>query len=230
MIAWVRRAWVQSPFRVIVLCGLWLAVIVATGLLFFHAHLPLSQQPFPDAHEYLDAANRLAHGHGFTTTVRDNPYSPHIHRAVNPPRFPPGTSLLLAPFALIGHFPGNVEFGARLLEVGLVIAVGWAAYSLAGWYAALLTALITATSQFMLVNNRIVMSDVAATVLMVVCLPLMKIGSRCAVHAWIRCGLRASGPREWCHRCRLRADRDLRMGPVASGGWCPTVRAWSGYL
>lgn len=182
MIAWVRRAWVQSPFRVIVLCGLWLAVIVATGLLFFHAHLPLSQQPFPDAHEYLDAANRLAHGHGFTTTVRDNPYSPHIHRAVNPPRFPPGTSLLLAPFALIGHFPGNVEFGARLLEVGLVIAVGWAAYSLAGWYAALLTALITATSQFMLVNNRIVMSDVAATVLMVVCLPLMKIGSRWSLY------------------------------------------------
>ncbi len=178
----MRVAWSNNPFRLIVLGSLWLVTIVSTGLLFFHAYLPLSQQPFPDAHEYINAAYRLAHGHGYTTTVRDNPYSPHIHRAINPPRFPPGTSLLLAPFVLVGQFPGNIEFGARLLGIALVFAVGWAAYSLAGWYAALPTALIAATSQFLLVNNRIVMSDVAAALLMVVCLPLMKLGTRWSMY------------------------------------------------
>ncbi len=163
--------------------GLWLLTVVATVLLLLHSPLPWSQQPFPDAHEYLNAAYRLAHGLGYSTTVRDNPYSPHLHQAVNPPRYPPGTSLLLAPFALLGSHPGNIELGARLLAVALVGATGWAAYSLGGWYAALLTALLTATSQFLLVNSRIVMSDVPAALLVVICLPLMRVGTRWSMYA-----------------------------------------------
>ena len=173
--SWLSKAYAKDPLRLIVLGGLGFFTIIATGLLLFHSPLPLSKQPFPDAHEYLNAANRLAHGQGYTTTVRDYPYSPHIHQVTNPPRFPPGTSLLLAPFALVGSYPGNVEFGVRLIAIALVVVTGWAALSIGGWYAALLAALITATSEFVLLNTRIVMSDALAALLIVVCVPLMRL-------------------------------------------------------
>jgi len=166
-----------DPFRTKVLCGLGFIALITTALLIWRQPFALSGaagQPFPDAHEYLNAAYRLAHWQGYTTTVRDNPYF-HIHQVVNPPRYPPGTSLVLAPFALIGNYPGNIEFGARLLVVALVIATGWAAYSLAGWYAALLAVVIISTSQFVLLNAHIVMSDVLAALLIVICVPLMKL-------------------------------------------------------
>jgi hypothetical protein len=118
----------------------------------------ISDQPFPDAHEYIDAAHRLADGLGYTTTVRDFPSSPHLAQAVNPPRFPPGTSLVLAPFALVGSFPDNVELGSRLIVVALVLAVAWAGYSLAGIWAAL------------------------SALLAVVLLPLMRIRARWSVY------------------------------------------------
>jgi hypothetical protein len=171
----LSSAWQNHPIRLAVLCGLGALALMTTSLLLFHQPLPLSAQPFPDAHEYLNAAYRLAHGHGYTTTVRDNPYSPHAEQVVNPPRFPPGTSLILAPFGLVGSYPGNIEFGARLLAVALVIATGWAAYSLAGWYAALLAVVIAATSQFVLLNTHVVMSDVLAATLVVLCIPLLRL-------------------------------------------------------
>ena len=61
---------------------------------------------------------------------------------------------MLAPFAWIGHYPGNIEFGSRLLVVALVIATGWAAFAIAGWYAALLAAFVTSTSEFALLTPR----------------------------------------------------------------------------
>lgn len=170
----LKTTFFNHPIRSCTLGLLGLFAILTTCLLFFHSPLPLSHQPFPDAHEYLDAANRLAHGQGYTTTVRDNVYSHHIHEAVNPPRFPPGTSLVLAPFALLGHFPGNIEFGSRLLVVGLVLATGWAAFTLAGWYAALLAVLIASTTDFLLIQTQIVMSDVLAALLAVLCIPLLR--------------------------------------------------------
>ena len=170
-----------NRIRLVVLCGLGFLGLVTTALLIFHQPLSLSNQPLPDAHEYLNAADRLALGHGYTTTVRDNAYSPHASQLVNPPRFPPGTSLVLAPFGLIGHYPGNIELGARLVVVALVIATGWAAYSLAGWFAALVAIVIAATSQFVLLNSHVVMSDALGALLIVICLPLMKLEKRWSV-------------------------------------------------
>jgi hypothetical protein len=172
----------KDPFRFIVLGGLGSLALVFTVLLLVRQPFSLANQPFPDAHEYLNAAFRLAHGHGYTTTVRDNPFSPHRHQSVNPPRFPPGTSLILAPFGLVGHYPGNIEFGSRLVVVALVIAAGWAAFVMAGWYAALLAAFITSTSEFALVSTRVVMSDALAALLIVVSVPLMKMHSRWSVY------------------------------------------------
>ena len=168
----------KDPFRFITLGGLGSLALVFAVLLLLRQPFSLVDQPFPDAHEYINSAARLAHGHGYTTTVRDNPFSPHRRQSVNPPRFPPGTSLILAPFGLVGHYPGNIEFGSRLVVVALVIAAGWAAFVMAGWYAALLAAFITSTSEFALVSTRVVMSDALAALLIVVSVPLMKMTSK----------------------------------------------------
>ena len=177
----LSNAFVDDPLRILLTSGLAAVVIVTTSLLLFNHPYPLARQPFPDAHEYLNTAYRLAHGHGYTTTVRDNPRS-GITQVVNPPRFPPGTSLVLAPFALLGHYPGNVEFGSRVLVVGLVLATGWAAYTLAGWYAALVASLVASTSEFVLVNSHLVMSDALGALLAVLCLPLLRINKIWAMY------------------------------------------------
>jgi hypothetical protein len=148
----------------------------------------IADQPFPDAHEYIDAAHRLANVLGYTTTVRDFPLSPHLAQAVNPPRFPPGTSLVLAPFALVGSFPGNVEFGSRLIVVALVLAVAWAGYSLAGIWTALIASLLVATSDFAVISTHEVMSDALSALLAVVLLPLMRIRATWSVYL---CGVLA---------------------------------------
>jgi hypothetical protein len=177
----LRAANSKDRFRVIVLGILGLLTLAFTLVLLLRQPYSLPNQPFPDAHEYLNAANRLAHGHGYTTTVRDNAFN-HQHQSVNPPRYPPGTSLLLAPFALLGHYPGNVEFGSKLIVVAMVIAAGWAAFVIAGWYAALLTAFITSISEFALVSARTVMSDALAALLIVVAVPLMKMHRKWSVY------------------------------------------------
>ena len=180
--AGLRDAFIASPGHVITLGCLALLTVSGILLLLFQNPYPLINQPFPDAHEYLNAAYRIAHGHGYTTTVRDNAFSPHVHHVVNPPRFPPGTSLVLAPFALIGTYPANVEFGARLIVLGLVFVVGWAGYSLSGWFAALLAAFVTAISSFATFSAHVVMSDALGALLTVVCLPLMTLKAKWAFY------------------------------------------------
>ena len=170
----LARSYTDNPLRFFTFGLLGFLALLTTAMLLLQTPNPLSRQPFPDAHEYLNAADRLAHGQGYTTTVRDNLYSPHGQKAVNPPRFPPGTSLVLAPFAVIGTYPGNVELGARLIVVGLVVATAWAAFTLAGWYAALLAALFVSTSEFLVRNSQVVMSDALAVLLIVLCLPLIR--------------------------------------------------------
>ena len=156
--------------------------VATTVALFLHRPFSVADQPFPDAHEYLNAAYRLAHGQGYTTTVRDYASSPHLRMAVNPPRFPPGTSLVLAPFALLGSYPANVEFGSQLITVALVLAVGWAAYTLAGRYAGLLAVILASTSEFVMKSMHLVMSDPLAALLAVLCVPLLSLRKPWAIY------------------------------------------------
>jgi hypothetical protein len=178
----IRNAVRQSPGHVVALTCLALLTVVVLVVVLLNHPYGLSDQPFPDAHEYLNAAYRLAHGHGYTTTVRDNVFSPHARQAVNPPRYPPGTSLVLAPFSLLGDYPGNEEVGARLIVVALVVASGWAGYVLGGWYPALISAFVVALSPFAMVNTQIVMSDALGALLIVVCVPLMKVRAKWAYY------------------------------------------------
>ena len=174
----LRETFRRSPGHAIAMSSLAGLTLVVLVLLLLNHPYALRDQPLPDAHEYLNASYQLAHGHGYTTTVRDNAFSQHARQAAYPPRFPPGTSLVLAPFALLGTYPGNVEFGSRVIVVALVLATGWAGYVLRGWYAALLASLVVALSPFALVNTHIVMSDALGALFIVVCLPLMMLKTK----------------------------------------------------
>ena len=176
----LRTALKASSGHAVALGVLAIVTLVLIVKLLLNHPFALSDQPFPDAHEYLNEAYRLAHGHGFTTTVRDYPFSAHARQAVNPSRYPPGTAIVLAPFSLFGSYPGNVEFGGRIIVVALVLAAGWAGFSLRGWYAAMISAFVVALSPFAMVNTQIVMSDALGALLIVVCVPLMKVRAKWA--------------------------------------------------
>jgi 4-amino-4-deoxy-L-arabinose transferase-like glycosyltransferase len=127
---------------------------------------PLSQQPFPDSYEYADAAWQLAHGHGYVTVV--NEHTGRFGRVARPPRFPFGTSIVLAPFAaLIDGFPHGVQVGARVISVAYVIVVVWAAWALGGALAGALAALMLLLSPFAHESATLIMSDALGATLAV---------------------------------------------------------------
>jgi hypothetical protein len=120
---------------------------------------PLPQQPFPDSQEYADAAYQLVHGNGYVTTV-------HGH-GPEPPRYPPGFSLALTPFAALGDYPANVAVGARAFAVLYVVITAAAAWRLGGPTASALTLVLIGSSPFALVSSRLVLSDALAAALTV---------------------------------------------------------------
>jgi hypothetical protein len=114
--------------------ALMLGALVVGSVLLAHP-VPLAAQPQPDAPEYADSAYRMAHGKGYTTTLRDQPNHP---QGANPPRYQMGYPVVLAPFSLLGQYPGNVQTGARIVAAALVLVVGWSAYAAGGaWSAAI---------------------------------------------------------------------------------------------
>lgn len=123
---------------------------------------PLAEQPFPDAQEYADGARRIADGEGYVTYVHgDEPL---------PPRYPPGFSLTLVPFASFGHYPANVQFGAKVIVLLYVLVVAFAAWRLGGPLAAALATAVVGMSPFAREFAGLVLSDVlvaTATVLLV---------------------------------------------------------------
>jgi hypothetical protein len=126
---------------------------------------PLAEQPSPDAQEYADSARSLAQDRGFFTFIYDGQREP--------PRYPPGYPLALAPFALIGSFPGNVERGARAYVLLYVLAVVIAAWVLGGPVAAAIAAVVVGISPFARDAAHLVMSDVLYAALTVAVLPLI---------------------------------------------------------
>jgi hypothetical protein len=132
--------------------------------------VPLSAQPYPDAREYANSAYRLAHGDGYTTTVKDK----GIHPGVNPPRYPPGYPMLLAPFATVGHYPANVQFGAKVIVAALIVLVALAAFDLAGPWAGILAVLLAFSTTFIRQMDRLVLSDALGVALTVALFPLLR--------------------------------------------------------
>jgi hypothetical protein len=154
-------------------------IILSSGFLLSRHTLGPAGQPFPDAFEYADAATRLAHGHGYTTIIREQFVSPHADRAVNPPRYPPGYPILLTPFAAADH----VNVGVRVAAVLLVLAVAWAAFELGGPWAATIAVLLTIAGRFTRQSAYLVLSDAFAAALAVAILPLVRRRTPTAIYA-----------------------------------------------
>jgi hypothetical protein len=115
---------------------------------------PLGQQPFPDAQETADATRQLVTGNGYVTFVHGS--------KPEPPRYPPGYSLLLAPFAAAGEFPENVQRGATFYAAIYLLLGAVAAWTLGGPAAGALAAILIAVSPFVRIEAMLVMSDAIA--------------------------------------------------------------------
>ena len=112
----------------------------------------LADQPFPDAQETADATRQLVNGNGYVTYVHDD--KPH------PPRYPPGFSLALAPFAVLSDsYPSNIQFGAKLYAALYVLAAVISAWIIKDPLAGALIAIFIGVSPFARVEASLIMSD-----------------------------------------------------------------------
>jgi hypothetical protein len=128
---------------------------------------PFSVQPFPDAAEYASSAYALAHDQGYSTNV-------HSGQA-QPPRYPPGYPLALAPFAAAGSYPHDVQQGAKFYALAYFAVAVLAAWVLAGPLAGLLAAVLVGASPFAHDAAGFVLSDALVAGLTV--LPLALLGA-----------------------------------------------------
>jgi 4-amino-4-deoxy-L-arabinose transferase-like glycosyltransferase len=127
---------------------------------------PLVQQPFPDSAEYTDSARSLARDEGFYTFI----YKGHIQ----PPRYPPGYPMALAPFAAVGSYPRDVQRGAKFWAMGYVLVAALAAWALGGPLAAAIAAILIGVSPFAKDSAGLVLSDAFIAMLTVLVVPLLR--------------------------------------------------------
>ena len=127
----------------------------------------LDQQPFPDSHEYADVARHLAAGEGYLTTVHDN--------LAQPPRYPPGFSLMLVPFAAFGGtYPGSVLGATHWFGVVYVLGAAATAWLLGGPIAAGVAAALVGTAPFAIESASLVMADALVTAITVLVAGLLQ--------------------------------------------------------
>lgn len=140
--------------------------------------VPLDSQPFPDSQAYADMAFQIANGNGFLTRIDERlpadqqPTSGHL----NPSRYPPGLSLVLAPFVRFGDNElSDTQTGARFIAVLLLLAIFAASAALGGPTAAGIAALVTWMSPFVKKSSRLVMSDAFGALLTVAILAVLAV-------------------------------------------------------
>jgi hypothetical protein len=133
---------------------------------------PLSLQPSPDSDEYASSANSLANDEGFYATTTT------AHNWRQPPRYPLGYPIALAPFATIGSYPRNVQRGAKFWAMIYVLVAVIAAWALGGPLAATLAALFIGVSPFAKDAAGLVLSDAFTAMLAVLMLPLLRYMNR----------------------------------------------------
>lgn len=158
-----------------------LLVLLAVGALIAFASPP--NPVIWDARVYADTAQHIAVGDGIRTGVPNGPGTlPRLQR----PQYPPGLPVLLAPFAAAHH----VRAGARLLSFLALLAVAWAAWSVAGPLAALLATAALLSAPFYGESARTVMADMPSAGLAAVALALLVRGSpRWLILAGVACGV-----------------------------------------
>ena len=153
----------------------WLAVAMSVAALLpiLSAQArPLDRQPYPDSHEYADGARQLVSGKGYVTYVHDNDTWPDDGQA-RPPRYPPGFSLALVPFAALGTYPDVVLGAAKWFAAFYVIVVVAAAWSMAGPLAAMIAAGLVGISPFGEQSAVVLLADTFGAALTVLLVPLL---------------------------------------------------------
>jgi hypothetical protein len=143
-----------------------LTTTFAIGPLVMIEPRPLNRQPSPDAQEYADAAHHLALGDGYITTI--------TRGERRPPRYPPGFSLALAPFSLVGAYPANVQTGAKVYAVLYILATLVAGWVVGGPLAAAVAVALVGSSPFAVRYASLVMSDAFAAALTVLTIALVQ--------------------------------------------------------
>jgi 4-amino-4-deoxy-L-arabinose transferase-like glycosyltransferase len=131
---------------------------------------PIARQPYPDAAEYASSAYSLAHDRGYFTDI-------HAGQR-QPPRYPPGYPLALAPFAAVGSYPQDVERGAAFYAVFYFAAAMLAAWVLGGPLAAMLAGAFVLAAPFAHDSAQLVLSDALVAGLTVLGLPLLATANR----------------------------------------------------
>jgi 4-amino-4-deoxy-L-arabinose transferase-like glycosyltransferase len=147
-----------------------LAAVVALMPVLTESSKPLSRQTYPDSWEYADAAWQLAHGHGYVTYVNDFGGPRGYGRRARPPRYPFGTSAVLAPFTLVFGRLQGAQVGARVLVGLYVISVIAAAWLLGGSLAAIIAAVLSRSSPFVGTESALILSDPLGATLVLVAL------------------------------------------------------------
>jgi 4-amino-4-deoxy-L-arabinose transferase-like glycosyltransferase len=133
---------------------------------------PLNLQPAPDSIEYASAARSLADGDGFYASYTT------LHDWRQPPRYPPGYPMAIAPFAAIGSYPHNVQRGAKFWAMIYVLIAVIAAWSLGGPLAAIIAALFVGISPFAKDAAGLILSDTFTASMAVLMLPLLRYTNR----------------------------------------------------
>ncbi len=126
----------------------------------------MAQQPFPDSAEYASSARSLSHDKGFYT---------YIYKGNRePPRYPAGYPMALAPFAAVGSYPRDVQRGAKFWAMIYVLAAILAAWTIGGPLAGALTAVFIGVSPFARDSAGLILSDSFIATLTVLMLPLLR--------------------------------------------------------
>jgi len=160
-------------------------------------------RPRPDAVEYEEAARHLVRGDGYWLHIAGERY---------PPRYPFGTSALIAPALLVlGDAPGTgVAAVAAAAAAGTVVT--WALARAAGGPAAALgAALLLATAPLHVRLSKIVLSEVpSAAAVALVALLCLRAASRATPGAWLAAGVGAG------LAATLRLSNGLLVVPAAA--------------
>jgi hypothetical protein len=149
-----------GPDRTVAPAHWWrLIALVLLGLaLVGGAHSKPASTTTGDAATYVGAARSIAHGDGYHTTLE----------ADHTPRYPPGTSMLLVPAALVSNGDLPMQATAAVLGLLLIGAIWMCAYAIGGYPAAAGAAVLLLASPGVLHSGSSIMSDGPAALLLVV--------------------------------------------------------------
>jgi 4-amino-4-deoxy-L-arabinose transferase-like glycosyltransferase len=179
-----------EPGRLVRAAALGAVLLVAAALRWTPADRAADLRPSPDALEYEEAARSLYAGRGYVLWIGGDAY---------PPRYPPGTSLLIAATMPLAGTAGGAGIFAVL---GCALAAVAGTYVLAalagGAVSGLVAALLLALSPLHVQWSRAVMSDVSASaaVVWLAAGVLVLLARRARPAAWllagVACGLAGS--------------------------------------